>query len=492
MRLQAVLLLAFVASSLAEGVMVCYYGSWAVYRHGEGKFDVEHIDPHLCTHLVFGFAGLGADHRIRVLDPYNELCENWGRCGYDRFTGLKKLNPNLVTTLAVGGWNEGSASYSQMAASAAARRTFIDSVLELLNAHEFDGLDMDWEYPNQRGGVPADKANFVTLMEELQAALHADGKILTAAVSAGEPTIEAAYDVPAFAAAVDFIHVMSYDLHGAWDTFTHHHSVLHAFPGDENNEGEENFNVDFGIQYWLKNGAPASKLVLGAPLYGRCWALDDPAQHGMLAPASHPGRAGPYTYAAGFLGYNEMCEIGKTHPWRVVRDPRMSEPYAYSPSFGHTWCGYEDSHSIAVKAQYARQQGLAGAMVWSIETDDFHGRCGRPFDLIRSMREAFTGGHYTTHAPPPPTTRDPNQPTPAPTTTIPPPPPTDHCTSPGINPDPSDCSHFYQCSYDGSSYTAVQMDCAPGSLLNPETLVCDFAYAVCALGDHVCPSNCPV
>lgn len=58
--------------------MVCYYGSWAVYRPGNGKFDVEHIDPFACTHIIYGFIGLGADNQINVLDPYNDLEENWG------------------------------------------------------------------------------------------------------------------------------------------------------------------------------------------------------------------------------------------------------------------------------------------------------------------------------------------------------------------------------------------------------------------------------
>lgn len=98
----------------SEGIMVCYYGSWAVYRQGTGKFDVENIDPYICTHAIFGFAGLGTDNKIRVLDPYNDLCENYGKCGYDRFTALKDLNPGLVTTLAIGGWNEGSATYSKV------------------------------------------------------------------------------------------------------------------------------------------------------------------------------------------------------------------------------------------------------------------------------------------------------------------------------------------------------------------------------------------
>ena len=94
--------------------MVCYYGSWAVYRNGNGKFDVENLDPSLCTHLIFGFAGLESNNTIKVLDPYNELYDNYGKGAYLRFTGLKKVNPALKTILAIGGWNEGSTKYSKV------------------------------------------------------------------------------------------------------------------------------------------------------------------------------------------------------------------------------------------------------------------------------------------------------------------------------------------------------------------------------------------
>ena len=76
---------------------MCYFGSWSTYRWASGHFDVEDIDPFLCTHLVFGFAGLDPDsYTIRALDPYNELEENWGKGAYRRFTNLKNINPNLV------------------------------------------------------------------------------------------------------------------------------------------------------------------------------------------------------------------------------------------------------------------------------------------------------------------------------------------------------------------------------------------------------------
>ncbi|WP_370465945.1 glycosyl hydrolase family 18 protein, partial [Salmonella enterica] len=55
--------------------MVCYFSSWARYRPGDGMFDVDNIDPFLCTHIIFAFTGL-SNHtwEIEVLDPWNELC----------------------------------------------------------------------------------------------------------------------------------------------------------------------------------------------------------------------------------------------------------------------------------------------------------------------------------------------------------------------------------------------------------------------------------
>ena len=55
-----------IPSFITEAWMVCYYGSWAVYRNGDGKFDVEHIDPTICTHAVFGFAGLAYNNELKV------------------------------------------------------------------------------------------------------------------------------------------------------------------------------------------------------------------------------------------------------------------------------------------------------------------------------------------------------------------------------------------------------------------------------------------
>ena len=130
---------------------------------------------------------------------------------------LKEQNPDLKIILSMGGWNEGSYKYSTVAKSAATRAVMVEQVLAFIDQYGFDGFDLDWEYPCQRGGEDADKvnhqqnvplmylqffpkANFVTLLGELKEALNAKGMTLSAAVSGGIASCELSYDIPGVAA----------------------------------------------------------------------------------------------------------------------------------------------------------------------------------------------------------------------------------------------------------------------------------------------------
>ena len=48
--------------------------------------------------------------------------------------------------------------------SRATRKQFIDHSIVYLRQWGFDGLDLDWEYPCQRGGKPSDKQGYVDLV----------------------------------------------------------------------------------------------------------------------------------------------------------------------------------------------------------------------------------------------------------------------------------------------------------------------------------------
>lgn len=470
-----------------QKAIFCYFGSWSTYRWASGHFDVEDIDPFLCTHLAFGFAGLNRhSSEIKVLDPYNELDDNWGKGAYRRFNNLKRFNPNLKTLLSVGGWNEGATAYSKMSADPEKRQKFIASTLTLLNKHGFDGLDFDWEYPGGRDDSPGelvDRKNYITLLGELRAAFDQNERgrlLLTAAVSAGEQTIDKAYDVPSMASLLDYINVMSYDFHGWFPkhTYTGHNSPLFALPEEANDPQHpgHDLNSDYAIRYWIKEGAPASKLLMGMAAYGRGFLLKNASDHGFYADASGPIDPGMYTSQAGFWGYNEYCEKMKSEldEWTMYRDPHVVAPYIVK---GNKWFSFDDEISIRRKSEYVKEMGLGGAMIWSIDTDDFHGFCGKKFGLLATMADALNGGPQT----PPPGWTTPSSvetTTPVPMTTsaahdiI----PDEICgVEPGLKPDPKDCSLYYICTRNANgSWHKVHIVCPNPLLFNPKTLVCDW------------------
>nr|XP_023030252.1 probable chitinase 2 [Leptinotarsa decemlineata] len=358
-------------------IVVCYLGSWAVYRPNRGSFAVEHLDPSLCTHIIYSFAGLNVtEDSMRALDPWQDLTENYGKGGYQRITALKRDYPHLKVSLAIGGWNEGSTNYSNLAANPQRRSRFVANSLDFIRKYNFDGLDLDWEFPGKRGGAKEDKGNFLLLVKELKAAFRKDKLLLTAAFGAGKDTIDLGYDVEGLSVYLDFIHMMCYDYHGAWDRKTGANAPL---------KSTDVLSVEYTINYMLQLGAVPSKLVLGIPLYGRTFIMENPPlasskRKPRLGDLSeNTGFQGIYTRENGFMGYNEICMELKntTSDWKTYWDSESRTPFAVS---GKRVISYDNEQSIAEKIQFAMEKGLAGAMVWSIDTDDFNGDCSEGDD----------------------------------------------------------------------------------------------------------------
>ncbi|XP_069998755.1 probable chitinase 2 [Penaeus vannamei] len=382
----AAIALSGVANSHEQEV-VCYLASWAVYRPGMGKFNIEDIDPSLCTTLIYSFAGLNeTTYTMMLLDPEYDV----NKRALERFVNLKSLNPRLKVLIAIGGWTEGSTKYSAMAMSRASRKKFIDSAIAFIQHHRLDGLDLDWEYPANRGGAPEDKENFVYLVKELREAFRPYGWMLTAAVAAGKSTIDTAYDIDDLANSLDFLHIMAYDYHGKWDRRTGHNAPLYS--REDEPEEEKMLNVASTLKVYLDEGAPPEKLVLGLGFYGRTFNLADPQENGIAAPTLTTALAGPYTKEEGFMGYNEICEKQTTEKglWTLVWQKTHQVPYMIRDNM---WIGYDDPISVSLKVAYAQKLGLGGVMAWAIDTDDFQGVCSdtrMKYPLLRAINKALT------------------------------------------------------------------------------------------------------
>lgn len=242
---------------------------------------------------------------------------------------------------------------------------------------------MDWEYPTQRGGQPEDRANFVALVTELRNAFRPHRLLLTAAIGAARNIIMAAYDVRALSGLLDYLHVMCYDYGGAWDGRVTANAPLHGAVGDT-------LNVQATVELLIELGASRAKIVLGVPFYGRTFVTSgsdaQPPLEGRLGdPTTDIGFQGPYTKENGFLGYNELCMMLSDNSssssgggWQTEYDVNRTQGVArWHNATINQWhvVTYDSQRSVAAKVRFAVRHGLAGAMVWSVDTDDFLGDC---------------------------------------------------------------------------------------------------------------------
>ena len=295
---------------------------------------------------------------------------------------LRKASPGLRLVGSVGGWTW-SNRFSDMAASPAARRSFVESTVAFLRHHALDGIDLDWEYPGEIG-VPcpagdtcqraADKRNFVALARELRAALDGAGAddrkryLFTIAAGADDKFVfdggGGAGWLRDLAASLDWINVMTYDYHGSWSNV----SGLNA-PFDK---------VDATVMRYLEVGIPASKLTLGLPFYGKGWAgcPPGPAGGGLRQGCAGMARGeegSTFTFAwlarEGYLsrdafGEHTVAGRGFTRHW----DRSARAPYLFNPADG-VFITYDDEASIREKIAYLRRRALRGAMFWELHAD---------------------------------------------------------------------------------------------------------------------------
>lgn len=400
---------------------VMYYGDWSV-ESAQGHFFPKDIPADKLTHLNFAFLDFDVEGNLMWTDEFaaldistdESITEGAANAGLlNAIQDLRLKNPNLKIGVSVGGWTK-SGDFSLNTQTDTYRKTLVSNLVKFVEYNEMDFLDIDWEYPGsiREGdlvdseadeGTPhaseADRENYILLLKEIRAALDELGEKtgkdyeLSVALAAGPYTINQGTDIAEVFNVVDFANIMTYDIHGAWENTTNHHTGLYTNPDAPQGNGKPwSFSVNDSVNYYLSNGAVAEKLVIGAAFYSRGWgnvANDGPDSENL------PGLFGSADFATidadgndsrgaindapiiygqggrngGIWAYRNFGSLKETYPDLVEYwDDAAKAPYMYGKE-SKVFFTFDNERSLTEKAQYVKEKGLGGMITWMQSQD---------------------------------------------------------------------------------------------------------------------------
>ncbi|MBD9730433.1 cellulose binding domain-containing protein [Streptomyces sp. H28] len=353
-----------------------YFTEWGIYgRNYHVKNLVTSGSAAKITHINYAFGNV-VNGQCKLDDAYaatdkaytadqsvSGQADTWDqplRGNFNQLRQLKAKYPHIKVLYSFGGWTY-SGGFGQAAQNPVAFAKSCKAVVEDPRwADVFDGIDIDWEYPNACGLTcdTSGPAAFKNLSQALRAEFGKD-YLVTAAITADGSDggkIDAA-DYGGAAQYLDWYNVMTYDYFGAWDKTgpTNPHSPLTSFNGIP----KEGFNSAAAIAKLKAKGVPAKKLLLGIGFYGRGWTGVTQSAPGGTATGAAPG-----TYEAGIEDYKVLknaCPVTGTF---------AGTAYAHC---GNNWWSYDTPATINGKMAWAKNQGLGGAFFWEFSGDTANG-----------------------------------------------------------------------------------------------------------------------
>ncbi|MET8937166.1 glycoside hydrolase family 18 chitinase [Streptomyces rubiginosohelvolus] len=353
-----------------------YFTNWGVYgRNYHVKNLVTSGTAAKITHINYAFGNV-QNGKCTIGDSYADydkaytadqsvdgVADTWDQPLRGNFNQLRKLKakyPHIKVLWSFGGWTWSGGFGQAVQNPAAFAQSCYDLVEDPRWADVFDGIDLDWEYPNACGLTcdTSGPAAIKTMADAMRAKFGANN-LVTAAITADGSSggkIDAA-DYGGAAQSFDWYNVMTYDFFGAWAAKgpTAPHSPLTSYTGIP----QQGFTSADAIAKLKAKGVPAKKLLLGIGFYGRGWTGVTQAAPGGTATGAAPG-----TYEAGIEDYKVLkssCPATGTI---------AGTAYAHC---GTNWWSYDTPATIGSKMTWAKNQGLGGAFSWEFSGDTTNG-----------------------------------------------------------------------------------------------------------------------
>lgn len=333
------------------------------YLHDRERWNEEDIEADKLTHINYAFA------KIKDGIVYASLEK------IDILNRIKKRNPHLNTLISIGGWS--AEGFSDAALTDESREVFSNSAIKFMKENNFDGIDLDWEYPCwDQAGIKArleDKVNFTLMLKNLREKLDElekiEGKhyLLTIAIGAAVEIMND-MELEIIHQYLDFINVMTYDMRGSFTHISGHHANLFSPAFEENG-----ISAHKAVSKLIELGIPKDKIIIGAAFYARIWRGVSGEGTGLNQPAQSTG-CNTCDYAN--LLENYIDKNGYKRYW----DENSKAPYLFN---GSDFISYDDEESLENKCGYVKEHNLGGIMFWEYSLDSSKRLLNKIFQVMK-------------------------------------------------------------------------------------------------------------
>ncbi len=294
-------------------------------------------------------------HAFLVADEEGNVRQNRNVPDRDLIGDAHKAGVKILVSLGGWGWDK---QFAAIVSKPEAEDRYVASVLKIVEDADYDGIDLDWEYPDTEPEVVGFERLTRRFRKQLDELGAKKGKpmLITMAASSNPGTLRW-LDKDFLLETMDWINVMTYDFAGDWTPYAGHHSPLFA---SSKPLGKSAHSTEATITFLLeKRGLPANRLAVGIPLYGRGFAVAEPYA------ATKKGQAKSKIPQGNYANLNNLQH---DQGWTRLWDDETKNPWLVAPDHSIV-IGYDDAESVALKTDWALKKGLRGVFFWKVSDD---------------------------------------------------------------------------------------------------------------------------
>ncbi len=335
------------------------YGYWSKYN--DLPYSAAQIPFNKLTHINHAGVSFGSDGSLNVPDGFLEP---------PLITGAHAAGVKVM--LLLGG------DFSSLSATPSIQGALVSNIVSFLNENGYDGVDIDWEYPE----TTADEEAFVGLLKALRQALPSPTYTISADVP---PWGGSAYDFPESVPQMDYLNIMMYDCAGPWTDDGQLNSMIIWDPRDpEPYECEPGGSVQQAISIYAGlYGIAPSKLNMGTPFYGYYYTTINQLFGGCPLAQATGNNCNDSVLTRNYGTYfkQRINQMG----WKTTYDLVAMVPYMLRADGSNGFITYDDSFSTYSRVFFSDwTHGLGGTFMWSLDAD----YDGKTQDLLDAMYAA--------------------------------------------------------------------------------------------------------